>query len=104
MEIVNERIELLKEQEEMLTAQLIDVRKRKSDCNSERLLNNKEKQRKTCAKYSNVSHSVVRRASFMPTVLLRIENNGIDCGKVRYFLDTGARPNLVTFELYKNAK
>lgn len=114
-DLFNQQIKLndektLSQQEDLLLSRLKELndRKRKmieSEQNVSEKRINKGKENSQCAKYNDsFICNIDTRTEFSPTVMVRVECNGIDLGEDRAFIDTGAHPNLISAEMAKQVK
>lgn len=95
MNVINQRIELLQEKEDLL------IQKQKA--------NVKDKDSNKNWPFSSYEFCFIARALkytnlLLPTVLIRLECNGATFGPFRALLDTGAQPNLISYTLFKRLR
>lgn len=106
MDVINGRLELLESKEKLLIEQLNDVKNKKrklndtNDCNT----NNSNLNKNSVSSHYSESFdcNIESKNAFIPTVKVRLKLNGIIYGPTRGFLDTGAQPNLMSFQLHRN--
>lgn len=108
VELVNDKIKLLEVKENLINDKL-EIKKRRLE-QSEGKENRMEKTRKLNKKENVDEYDMCfnytdnEERSFLPTVMVTIENYNHRMEKVRGFIDTGAQPNLMSHDLYNKKK
>ncbi|RYE22398.1 MAG: hypothetical protein EOP45_08265, partial [Sphingobacteriaceae bacterium] len=101
MELINQKLELLDDKAKLLMDSYGIDKKTK---NGVEFVKEKEINKTKYMYPVEFNYEIKSKEAFSPTALVRLEERGLKHGPVRSFFDTGAHPNIISYELFKKLK